>query len=74
MRIIYHTPIKYLITISPESSGRRLTALAEGRPSVDWQPGEVYDKSHPMPVAFKGDDGAIARQLWDSSEAMLLGI
>jgi NAD(P)-dependent dehydrogenase (short-subunit alcohol dehydrogenase family) len=71
MRFMYHSPLKYLSTISPEVSGRRLTALAEGKPGVDWQPGEVYDKSKPMPVRFKDDDGSIARQLWERSEEML---
>jgi NAD(P)-dependent dehydrogenase (short-subunit alcohol dehydrogenase family) len=71
MRFLYHSPVKYLMTISPEASGRRLTALAEGKPGVDWQPGEVYDKSKPMPVKFKDDDGSIARQLWERSEEML---
>jgi len=70
MRIMYQSPLKYLFTISPEASGRRLTALAEGVPGRDWQPGQVYDKARPMPVAFK-DDGSIARRLWDQSEAMV---
>jgi NAD(P)-dependent dehydrogenase (short-subunit alcohol dehydrogenase family) len=74
MRFVYHTPVKYLFTISPEKSGRRLTALAEGKPGVDWQPGEVYDKAKPMAVAFKDDDGSIARQLWERSEEMLARI
>lgn len=71
MRFVYHSPLKYLVTISPEASGRRLTALAEGRPGVDWQRGEVYDGKKPMPVKFKDDDGKIARQLWERSEEML---
>ncbi len=70
MRFLYHSPLKYLFTISPEASGRRLTALAEGTPGRDWQLGEVYDKTKPMPVSFK-DDGSIAGRLWDQSEAMV---
>jgi hypothetical protein len=38
---------------------------------VDWQPGDVYDESKPMPVKFKDDDGSVARQLWERSEEML---
>ncbi len=30
MRFLYRAPLKYLVMISPESSGRRLTALVEG--------------------------------------------
>jgi hypothetical protein len=74
MRYLYHTPLKYLITISPESSGRRLTTVAEGEPGIDWQAGAVYDKGKPMPVKFKDDDGRIARQLWERSEEMLLRV
>lgn len=71
MRWLYHSPLKYLATISPEAGGRRLTALAEGRPGVDWQPGQVYDRDRPMPVRFRDDDGRIARELWTRSEAMV---
>jgi len=71
MRVVYHTPLKYLITISPEASAQRLTALVEGRPGVDWQLGQVYDKDKLMPVKFRDEDGSIARQLWERSEEML---
>jgi NAD(P)-dependent dehydrogenase (short-subunit alcohol dehydrogenase family) len=70
MRFAYHSPAKYLM-ISSEASGRRLTALAEGRPGVDWQAGEVYDKSKPMAVRFKDDDGGVARRLWERSEELV---
>ena len=71
MRLAFHSPLKYLFTISPETSGRRLTALAEGKPGVDWQPGEVYDGSKPMRVKLEDNDGSVARQLWERSEEML---
>lgn len=62
MRFVYHTFLKYLVTISPEASGKRLTALLEGTPGLDWQPGEVYDKTKPMPVRFQDSDGSAARK------------
>ena len=71
MRVLYHTPLKYLFTISPESSGQRLTALAEGQPGTDWQPGEMYNKTKPMPLRFQDADGSAARSLWEQSEAMV---
>lgn len=71
MRLLYHSPLKYLVMISSESSGRRLTALAEGEPGTDWQPGEVYNKRKPMRVKLADPDGHIARQLWERSEEML---
>lgn len=71
MRLLYHTPLRYLFTISPDRSARRLTALATGEAGRDWQRGEVYSGRRPMPVAFKDADGSIARRLWDDSETLL---
>lgn len=70
MRFFYHSPLRYLFTISSAKSAKRLVALAEGAPGKDWQPGEVYDRGKPMPVAF-WDDGSAARALWDKSEEMV---
>lgn len=70
MRVFYHSPLRYFFTISPARSAKRLVAHAEGTPGKDWQPGEVYDKGKPMPVAFS-DDGTAARTLWDKSEEMV---
>ncbi|MDE3054493.1 MAG: SDR family NAD(P)-dependent oxidoreductase [Gemmatimonadota bacterium] len=70
MRLLYRAPLKYLM-ISPERSGRRLTALAEGEPGVAWQPGAVYVKRRPMRVAFRDAGGRVARELWERSEEML---
>jgi NAD(P)-dependent dehydrogenase (short-subunit alcohol dehydrogenase family) len=73
MRFVYHTPLKYLATISPEKAAGALTALAEGKPGVDWRPGEVYANGRPMAVAFK-DDGTVARELWERSERYLTAV
>lgn len=76
MKFVYHTPLKYLITISPEKSAERLTGLAEGRPGSDWQPGEVYDKQRPMKVDYQdpteaspGCLGSEASRCWHRHEA-----
>lgn len=71
MRFLYHTILKYLVTISVDSSGRRLTSLIEGTPGVNWIPGQVYNKTRLMPVRFQDPDGSAARKLWDLSEAMV---
>ena len=42
VKFMYHSPFKYLFTISPQRSANRLTFLAAGRPGVDFLPGEVY--------------------------------
>lgn len=67
MRFVYHTPLKYLLTISPEKSSRALIALIEGEPGSDWEPGAVYSNGKPMKVTFQ-DDGSIASELWLRSE------
>ncbi|WP_290799363.1 SDR family NAD(P)-dependent oxidoreductase [Asticcacaulis sp.] len=70
MKSIYHSPLKYLFTISSEKSAKRLVRLVEGRPGADWKTGEVYDDRKPMPVKFQ-DDGSVAKSLWDKSEDMV---
>ena len=70
MHYAYHTPIKYLMTISPAQSAKRLVAFVDGEPGKDWILGEVYDKSRLMSVKFK-DDGSVARSLWEQSEKMV---
>ena len=70
MRILYHSPLKYLITISPEKSAQRLVNLIEGTPGKDWQLGEVYNKEKPLKVAFQ-DNGSVAKSLWEQSEKMV---
>ncbi len=67
MRIVYHSPLKYLLPLSPERSALRLVRLAEGNPGTDWQLGECYAGNKPMKVAFK-DDGTAARILWERSD------
>jgi len=71
VRFCYHTPLKYLFTISPAKSARRLTRLAEGVPGSDFVPGEVYSYKKPLKLKFADPDGSAARSLWDKCEAML---
>lgn len=71
LRFLYHSPLKYLFTISSERSAERLLALIDGEPGRDWQQGETYNGSKPMRVRFQDPDGSVARSLWDQSVAML---
>ncbi|WP_026791956.1 SDR family NAD(P)-dependent oxidoreductase [Pleomorphomonas oryzae] len=71
MRWFYHSPLRFLGTISPETSARRLVSLIEGTPGRDWKQGEVYSKSKPMKVAFKDANGTVAKELWERSEEMI---
>ena len=65
LRFCYHSPLKYLFTISPQRSAERLTGLATGEPGRDFTPGEVYSKKKPMKLKFEDPDGVIAARLWD---------
>ena len=69
----YHTPLKYLFTISPEKSARRLTRLALGAPAVDFVPGEVYSYKKPLRLKFRDPDGSAAASLWSACETRLKG-
>ena len=71
VRFCYHTPLKYLFTISPEKSARRLTRLALGAPGADFTPGEVYSCKKPLKLKFRDPDGEAARILWDACESRL---
>ena len=71
VRFCYHTPLKYLFTISPEKSARRLTRLALGAPGADFAPGEVYSYKKPLKLKFRDPDGSAARSLWDACTTRL---
>jgi NAD(P)-dependent dehydrogenase (short-subunit alcohol dehydrogenase family) len=68
---IYRTFMRHLWLYPPEKGADTLVYLAEGRPGVDFVPGEYYVRrkiGRPNKQAF---DKALARGLWDRSEAML---
>ncbi len=73
VRFCYHTPLKYLFTISPEKSARRLTRLALGAPAVDFVPGEVYSYKKPLRLKFADPDGSAASSLWSACETRIAG-
>ncbi|MDR0899718.1 MAG: SDR family NAD(P)-dependent oxidoreductase [Lactobacillaceae bacterium] len=70
MKIIYRTPLKYLFTISSETSAKRLVNLALGEPGKDFQDGQVYDGRKLLPVKFQDPDSTVAEKLWNQSETM----
>ena len=65
-RAAYHTPLKYLFTISPEKSAARLTRLAEGTPGVDFAPGMAYSGEKRFTVWCEKDLDAWGALLWES--------
>ncbi|MFC7531479.1 SDR family NAD(P)-dependent oxidoreductase [Actinoplanes sp. GCM10030250] len=71
MRFAYHSPLKYLITISPERSARELVRLVRGTPGSTWQSGEYYERRKPAASSAASRDMDLARQLWDRSAQLL---
>lgn len=67
MRLLYHSPVKYLFTISSETSAKRLSWLIDGE---HWEPGGFYGNMTPLALKLQ-DDGTLARELWERSERML---
>lgn len=70
MRFAYHSRLRHLMT-GVDKGGQRLAWLAEGTPGVTWQPGEYYERNRPGKVNPQVRDAALARGLWERSEAML---
>ncbi len=66
VKFMYHSPLKYLFTISPKKSAERLTFLANGKPGVDFVPGEVYSGKKLMKLKFRDPEGTVAKRLWDA--------
>lgn len=71
VRFCYHSPLKYLFTISPERSAVRLVRLAAGEAGSAFVPGETYSGMKPMRLKFRDPDGSAARTLWDACEKMV---
>ena len=70
VKFCYHSPLKYLFTISPARSAKRLIRLAEGTPNEDFVSGETYSGEKPMKLKFQDPNGAAAKALWDACEKM----
>lgn len=67
IKFCYHSPLKYLFTISPEKSAERLIKLALGSPNKDFVCGEVYSKNKIMKLKYSDTDNA-AEKLWNYCE------
>ena len=65
VRFCYHTPLKYLFTISPEKSAERMVRLAIGTPGKDFSCGETYSDKKKYDLKFKDNNNETAKKLWD---------
>ena len=70
VKFCYHSPLKYLFTITPDKSAKRLVRLATGEPDKDFICGEVYGKVKPMKLKFKDERGEVSERLWDLCEKL----
>lgn len=68
VKFCYHSPLKYLFTITPEKSAERLVRLAEGVAGKDFALGEVYSGKKIMKLKFRDEDGKVAKAFWDFCE------
>ena len=68
VKFCYHSPLKYLFTISPSRSAKRIVWLATGVAGEDFISGETYSKFKPMELKFQDADGKIAERFWNECE------
>ena len=69
-KIAYHSPLKYLFTVSKEKSAMRLVRLALDEEGDDLVRGEVYSNKKKFKVKFKDEDD-IKGTLWKKTALML---
>lgn len=70
MRVAYTSFLKRFM-LTPEQGADTLVWLANGNPGADWTSGGYYAKRALSKANRLAYDGALARQLWDRSEAMV---
>lgn len=68
VKLCYHSPLKYLFTITPKKSAERLVRLAIGIPQKDFVTGEIYSTKKPMKLKFQDPNGKAAKALWEFCE------
>ncbi len=68
-RLFYESAVGRLFMIPPERGAETLVWLAASRPNGDWTPGGYYVKRKPRRIAAAANDAALARELWERSEA-----
>jgi NAD(P)-dependent dehydrogenase (short-subunit alcohol dehydrogenase family) len=71
MWAVYHTPLKHIALIGPEHGSDELVWLASSTPGADWKSGEYYSKHKIARANRQAYNGALARELWDRSLAMV---
>jgi hypothetical protein len=70
LHFVYHTPLKYLWTISPEHGAKTLVWLAESSHD-DFASGEYYVRERVKKTSSAASDMTLAAELWQKSEEIL---
>ncbi|MEJ6488960.1 SDR family NAD(P)-dependent oxidoreductase [Leucobacter sp. USCH14] len=72
MRLVYHSPLKRLFTISAEKGADQLVWLAEGTPGATFEPGAYYEsRAIATKVSPEVHDPELARDLWELSSELV---
>lgn len=71
LRLVYHTPLRRLVTVSPEKGADTLVWLATTTPGRDWPQGEYFAKRKVSTSSPQASDAGLARDFWDVSERLL---
>lgn len=72
LRLAYHSPLKYLFTISTKKSAKRLVRLALGDAGNDFFSGKIYSYKKQYKVKF--DNEIIQRQFYEYCLSKIEGI
>lgn len=71
LELLYRTPLKKLILISPDKGADQLVWLATSTPGSDWTSGQYYARRKPGRPNKQANDPVLAQQLWDRSREMV---
>lgn len=71
LELLYRTPLKKLILISPDKGADQLVWLATSSPGTDWTSGQYYARRKPGRPNKQANDPVLAQQLWDRSREMV---
>lgn len=71
LELLYRTPLKKLILISPDKGADQLVWLATSTPGSDWTSGQYYARRKPGRPNKQAHDPVLAQQLWERSLEMV---
>lgn len=71
LNFMYHSPFKYLFTMSKQKSAKRLVYFALAKPDVDFKCGNMYTYKRQYKIKLKDKDNKISEQLWNQCEKMI---